>query len=264
MQPSSLLIYKEQLPNECLVALCAEQWGCKIRPLSELIDTIPPGSHCVLLSNYWNQDDMAPLYKKGTTVTIIPGTPAFLAIPLAKEIMGAWLYFSEPNTQAWFAYGYWKTLSFEERRTWVNPGSVNFRIPDDLVSCGKIYCAKETSMANAVRQLAQVHQTTSGLSFALADLGMSPGIHATHEALRQENIECSLVHYLTKNEKGSLIHRWSTRAKTQAAIPNDRFFTDVLCCKTFGPPFESCKPGDIREGTEGRSFSKVLKYLSNR
>ncbi len=118
MQPSSLVIYKEQLPNECLVALCAEQWGCKIRPLSEPIDTIPPGSHCVFLSNYWSQDEMAPLFKKGTTVTTIPGTPAFLAIPLAKEIMGSWLYFSEPNTIAWFAYGYCKDAAdyryFEE------------------------------------------------------------------------------------------------------------------------------------------------------
>ena len=254
------VIYKEEFPDECLIALCAEKSSSdwRTRPLSESVETLPLGSRCMLLSDYWNKDMVNHLKAtKNISIVIVPGTPAYLAYSVAKEILGPWFDFTEPGSPASMAYAYWKTLPFEERRHWI--AETHDAIPEELVRRGEWFRAKEQSMAEAVDRVAIKRGR-----FIMADLGMTRGIRATHDVLhRRPDIDCSLIHYLDHVDH-RLIHCWSTKSKTPWAllILDDQFFRETLGCQTFGPPYQACKPGDLRGGADGFSFADVVERVT--
>ena len=248
------VVYSE-FPNEILSAFCLKEiCGYTVEKLKNIKD-VKERKIIIMFSDYSQSDTM-----KDVVFKIYAGTPAFSRSQEGIKVLGPWVDFMKENSQAFFAYSYWKTFSNEEKISWVSKTLKSQKEFDSLAERGKTYYEKEVSVA---KYTAEKSISTENKNFRVATIGMSAGIHVLHLEMAkiQPTTNSTLVHYIL-NENGALINRWSFKALINDMFDRgDYVFFDLLKCSEFGPPKKDVKIGELRGGRDGLDFTQGLKVL---
>ncbi len=249
---STCVVYNT-FPNEILAAFCLKECnGYDVEQMANIEDV--KHAKIILFSDYSQANTL-----KGV-VKIYAGTPNFSNSPEGIKALGPWVDFMKEDSQAFFAYSYWKTVSIEEKISWVSKTLKSQQKFELLADRGKTFYEKEVSVA---KYAAEKSISTKNERFRVATIGMSAGIHVLHLELAkiQPTTESTLVHYIL-NENGALVNRWSFKALTTDMIDRgDYVFFDLLKCSEFGPPKKDMNIGELRGGRDGLDFTQGLKVL---
>ena len=236
------VLYNPLFPNERLVAqLCP---GPSF-PLEDYEKVKTP--FVVVFSDY----KTCKMHKQWI---VFSGTKQFCQSKQGQSVMRGWHEFEIPGTAAHDAYSYWKCLPAGGEEAIVS--TCRPEMFKSMVEKGGAYLDRERWAGEQAAAKAVVLFDC----FQAVTLGMAPGIHVTHAAMKTKwpKDAGTIIHYIVGAED-DLVHRWSVCINDQAMLQAGDSIFQVLGCQEFGPPLKDIKIGQQRGGRDGISFNEATK-----
>lgn len=263
---STVLFYRLTFPNEVVIAACCGFKTHGFDPMLQIGDlTAYKNITAIFLSDYCltsggdvREEFVNVLKDHSIVLKTYYGTVDYVK-KIGDAFLGNWKGFETPETSAYFAHQYGKCVAdqytFFQKNALCPKGTF-----ERHSAMGRAYVEKETSQGEYTAGNAIVLNVTKLGVCALTTLGMSSGVHKTHQAVEQQypSARFSILHVCRKDKNTTLSNNWSIRdLKNDEGVP-EWVFKNICRCQSFA------STGKQKGGSGGINFDSVLLDLLNR